>query len=167
MPVIIRSVSVKATPHTLWQILCRHLEHPQAPIPYEGKPPRIEPRKGTPLTAERHGVGTKTRWQYSFRGREYLWDDVVTEWIEDRKIAWKATSGMNLEDAFELFPEGLTTTLRYEMRYKAPYWLLGAINERIFYRSAIIENIEWTLQVLKRNAEQIATLQGATPHNQT
>ncbi len=167
MPSITRSVNVNASPYTLWQILCRHMENPENPIPYQGKPPRIEPKKGTPLTTERHGVGTKTRWQYRFRGRDYIWDDVVTEWIEERKIAWKATSGITLEDYFELLPENSTTTLRYHMWYKAPYWLVGAISERLFYRSAIIENIEWTLQVVKRNAERIASLERATPHNQT
>ncbi len=143
------------------------MEHPETPIPYQGEPPRIEPKQGTPLTVERQGVGAKTRWEYRFRGRDYIWDDVVTEWIEGRKIAWKATSGLRLEDYFEILPEKSNTTLRYHMWYRAPYLLFGAISERIFYRSAIIENIEWTLQVIERNAERIASLERAAPHNQT
>ncbi len=161
MPSITRSVSVTAAPNVIWTILVRHLEHPDVPMPFAGKSPRIEPRQGVALTNERRGVGTGTKWSYHFRGKEYVWEDVVTEWINERKIAWKSTSGMRLEDYFELRPQGTTTTLRYHMFYQPPYGPLGAISERVFYRRAIIENIEWTLQVIKRNAERLASFQPA------
>ncbi len=138
--------------------MVRHLEHPEIPIPYEGKRPRIEPRMGLALTKERRGTGVGTRWSYTYRGKEYIWDDVVSEWVEEGKIAWTATKGMKMNDYFLLTPNGSDTSLLYHISYKAPYGLLGTINERLFFRSAVIENIEWTLKALKDNAERLATL---------
>ncbi len=81
--------------------------------------------RGEPLSKQRGGVGTSTRWFYKYGKRRFIWDDIVTEWEPEHRVAWKATSAWSMEDSFTLTPGEEETVLAYDMGYSLPYGPLG------------------------------------------
>jgi len=104
-----------------------------------------------PLSKQRKGVGTKTRWIYQLRTRKFVWDDIVTEWVENEKITWEATSAWEMIDSFILSSIGdKETLLTYVMDYNLPYGFLGKIYDKFSLRKSMETYLEETLKRMKR-----------------
>lgn len=66
-------------------------------------------------------VGTVYRWTFRLPfGLMFRFDEVVTEWVEGERIAYRATSGWRMEARVTLTPEGSGTSLRVVLRYRLP-----------------------------------------------
>jgi polyketide cyclase/dehydrase/lipid transport protein len=147
-----RNIRIDSPPTRVWRIIEKHLEHPEA-SPIEREPGDIQESHGEALSEQRSGVGTRTRWFYTYKGKPFVWDDVVTEWEPGRRIVWKATSGWEMEDSFTLQPEDKSTRLVYDMDYHLPLGLLGWIYGRLVLEPRMIRHLNGMLQRTKRLCE--------------
>ncbi len=119
---------INSPPARVWRIIEKHLQHPEMSTQDRGSA-QIQDVRGEPLSEQRTGVGTRTRWFYKYRGKPFVWDDIVVEWDPGRKVVWKSTSTWVMEDSFTLQPseDGAYTRLVYDMSYQLPYWLIGKL----------------------------------------
>jgi len=115
---------IGSSPSRIWRIIEKHLEHPEV-SPVDPDHGSIREVRGEPLSKQRRGVGTTTRWFYKYGKRHFAWDDIVTEWEPEYRVAWKATSAWTMEDSFTLTPREFETLLGYDMDYRLPYGPLG------------------------------------------
>lgn len=147
-------IEIKSPPSRVWRIIEKHLEHPELSSPSED-PSGIHETQGEPLSEQRSGIGTRTRWHYSYHGKPFVWDDVVTEWNPGRRIVWKATSAWEMEDAFTLRPSdsGNGTRLIYDMDYRLPYGFLGRIYGRLVLEPRMRKHLRRVLERVRNISE--------------
>ncbi len=98
-------------------------------------------------------MGTRTRWFYTYKGKPFVWDDVVTEWEPEKRIVWKATSGWEMKDSFTLLQEESGTRLIYDMDYHFPYGLLGWLYGKLILEPRMIRHWNRVLQRMKKLCE--------------
>ncbi|MCK5628558.1 hypothetical protein KAI12_03745, partial [Candidatus Bathyarchaeota archaeon] len=150
MPYIQKEIMIDSPMKKVWSVIVKHLERPELQGEDEPKGP-IQSRYGIPLSKQRKGVGTKTRWIYQLRTRKFVWDDVVTEWKENEKITWEATSAWEMKDSFILsLVSDKKMRLSYTMDYILPYGILGKIYDRILLRKSMEKYLEETLRQMKK-----------------
>jgi uncharacterized membrane protein len=158
-------VSIKSPPSRVWRIIEKHLEHPE--ISSEGQDlEEIRETKGEPLSEQRSGVGTRTRWHYNYRGKPFVWDDIVTEWDPGKRVVWKSTSSWKMEDAFTLTPldAGTWTRLTYDMNYRLPYGLIGKIYGKLLLETRMRKHLKGVLERIRDISENpFGAQQGSTP----
>ncbi len=67
------------------------------------------------------GVGTKYRWTFALPlGLTFRFDEVVTVWVENERIAYQAISGWEMEAGAVLTPELNGTRFHFTLRYRFP-----------------------------------------------
>ncbi len=67
------------------------------------------------------GVGTKYRWTFALPfGLTFRFDEVVTEWVENERIAYRAISDWEMEAGPVLTPERGGTRFHFTLRYRFP-----------------------------------------------
>lgn len=147
-----RSVRIDSPPARVWRIIEKHLEHPEVPPLEPGSVP-IQESRGEALSEQRSGVGTKTRWLYAYKGKPFAWDDVVTEWEPEKRVAWKAISGWEMQDSFTLQPENDGTLLVYDMDYRLPYGPLGWLYGKLILEPRMARHLSGVLGRMKRLSE--------------
>jgi uncharacterized membrane protein len=147
-----RNVKIESSPARVWRIIEKHLEHPDA-APTEREPGDIQESHAEALSEQRSGVGTRSRWFYKYKGKPFVWDDVVTEWEPEKRIAWKSTSGWNMKDSFTLHQEENGTQLVYEMDYHLPYGPLGWLYGKVVLEPRMIRHLGVVLARMKRLCE--------------
>lgn len=136
----------------MWRIIEKHLEHPETPS-REVSPSKIQETQGEALTEQRRGVGTRTRWFYTYKKKPFVWDDVVTEWVLEKRIVWKTTSGWEMEDSFTLQSEQRGTRLNYDMDYHLPYGPLGWLYGKLVLEPRMGSHLIGVLQRIKSLCE--------------
>ncbi len=78
------------------------------------------------------GVGTKYRWTFALPlGLTFRFDEVVTEWVQNECIAYRAISGWEMEAGPVLTRDRGGTCFHFTLRYRfpglwkmAPRWLM-------------------------------------------
>ncbi len=147
-------ITIKSPPGTVWRIIEKHLEHPEL-FPGGQGLGEIHETKGEPLSDQRSGVGTRTRWHYTYHGKPFVWDDVVTEWDPGKRVVWKSTSSWEMEDAFTLVPpdSGTRTHLIYDMTYRLPYGLLGRIYGKLLLEPPMRKHLKGVLARIRDISE--------------
>ncbi len=145
---------INSPPARVWQIIEKHLQHPEAST-QDRDSTQIQDVRGEPLSEQRTGVGTRTRWFYKYRGKPFVWDDIVTEWDPSRRVAWKSTSTWVMEDSFTLQPseDGTYTRLVYDMSYQLPYWLVGKLYGRLVLEPRMRQHLTAVLGRMKKLSE--------------
>lgn len=118
---------------------------------YVDAPPEIvfavvaDPRKsfltGNPFTHmevvgnQTEGIGTVYRWTFTLPfGLRFTFDEVVTEWVEPGRFAYRATSGWEMDAVTALTPEDSGTRVSFTIRYRLPgvwNWLMPEWLERL------------------------------------
>jgi uncharacterized membrane protein len=107
---------------------------------------------------QRTGVGTSAHHRGQIMGRKMEWEGRVTEWIENDRIVWQATSGqpkrMQMEAVNWVKNEGGDTRYGLEVEYQPPYSILGKIIDAIMLRRAIRRSVKNSLENLKAVTER-------------
>lgn len=74
------------------------------------------------------GVATVYRWTFKLPfSPTFQFDEVVTEWLEPEKFAYRAVTGWKMEAVNALAPEDGSTRITFSLRYRLPTswgWLL-------------------------------------------
>ncbi len=66
-------------------------------------------------------VGTIYRWTFNFPlGLTFRFDEVVTEWVPNERIDYRALSGWEMEAELVLTPERGGTRFHFTLRYRFP-----------------------------------------------
>ncbi len=145
---------INSPPARVWRIIEKHLQHPETST-QERDSTRIQEGRGEPLSEQRTGVGTRTRWFYKYRGKPFVWDDIVIEWDPCRRVAWKSTSTWVMEDSFTLKPseDGANTRLVYDMSFQLPYWLIGKLYGRLILEPQMRQHLTAVLSRMKKLSE--------------
>ena len=92
-------------------------------------------------SAQLVGVGTAYCWTFKLPlGRALQFDEVVTEWVENERFAYRATSGwdMNAINALTRVDDG--TQVTFTLRYRLPgiwQWLIPRWLVRVGIRRAL------------------------------
>jgi uncharacterized membrane protein len=139
-------IKIKSPPGRVWRIIEKHLERPDLSSGNKDSG-EIQETRGESLSEQRSGVGTKTRWHYTHRGKPFVWDDIVTMWDPGKRVVWKTTSSWEMEDSFTLTPSDAATRTRltYDMTYRLPYGLLGRIYGRLLLEARIRKHLKTVL----------------------
>jgi polyketide cyclase/dehydrase/lipid transport protein len=147
-------IMIKSPPGRVWRIIEKHLEHPEISSGGQGLG-EIHEIRGEPLSEQRSGVGTRTRWHYNYRGKPFVWEDVVTEWDPGKRVVWKSTSSWEMKDAFTLAPldAAAHTSLAYDMTYRLPYNLLGRIYGRLVLEPRMRKHLKGVLEGIRDLSE--------------
>ena len=106
--------------------------------------------KSHEITSEqRYGVGTTTHCVMEQAGRIIEWDTVVTEYVENEKLAWHCDKPARNDGifVFELTADG--TKVSFKMDYDLPFSIIGMIIDKLKVTRAIEENVEEALVKIK------------------
>jgi uncharacterized membrane protein len=147
-----RNIKIGSSPARVWRIIEKHLEHPDA-TPTERELDDIQESHAEALSEQRSGVGTRSRWFYTYKGKPFVWDDVVTEWEPEKRIAWKTTSSWKMKDSFTLQLEENGTQLVYDMDYDLPYGPLGWLYGKLILEPRMARHLRRVLARMKRLCE--------------
>jgi polyketide cyclase/dehydrase/lipid transport protein len=147
-------ITIESPPSRVWRIVEKHLEHPEVPSGGQDSG-EIHETLGEPLSTQRSGVGTRTRWHYKYRGKPFVWDDIVTKWDPGKQVTWKTTSGWEMEDEFLLMPSDADTQTRlvYDMNYRLPYGLLGRIYGKLLLEPRMRKHLKGVLAQMRSISE--------------
>ena len=157
-----REILIHSPVPRVWRILEKHLEHPEV-SDSPSKSGNIEELRGEAISEQRRGVGTRTRWFYRYKGKPFTWDDVVVDWVPMTRIAWKTTSGWQMEDSFSLQQVGKETRLRYEMSFHLPYGPFGWLYGRLILEPRTKRHLDDVMQRIKKLSEDpLGTFVGST-----
>lgn len=110
-------------------------------------------------TSERRaGVGTSAHHSGRIMGRTMEWDGMITEWVENGRIVWEATTGtpkkMGMKAMNRVEKEGVGTRYSLEVEYEPPYSILGKIMDLIMIKRSLGKSIQSSNLNLKRISEQ-------------
>ncbi len=104
------------------------------------------------------GVGTSAHHRGHVMGRKMEWDGMVTEWVENDRIVWEATSGqpkkMQMKALNWVKKEDGDTRYGLEVEYQPPYSILGKMLDAIMLRRAIGRSIKKSLENLRAVVER-------------
>ncbi len=111
-----------------------HINSPRARVFSSVVDPRKSFLTNNPVTQmevageQTAGVGTIYRWTFTLPlGLIFRFDEVVTEWIEPERLAYRAVSGWEMEALAVLIPDNGGTQETFTLRYRAPglwNWLI-------------------------------------------
>jgi ligand-binding SRPBCC domain-containing protein len=147
-----RNIRIDSPPSRVWRIIEKHLEHPEVAT-LKQEPGEIQESHGEALSQQRSGIGSRTRWFYTYKRKPFVWDDVVTEWQPEKRIAWQATSGWEMKDSFTLQHEENGTRLVYDMDYHLPYGPLGWLYGKLVLEHRMSRHLIGVLARMKRLCE--------------
>jgi len=140
-----RAIEINVTPDQVFNYI-RDLE----------KMPEWMPScKSHKITSEqKYGVGTTTHCVMEQAGRIIEWDSVVTEYVENEKMAWHCEKPSKNDGIFEFEPTEKGTKVTFTMDYDLPYSILGMIIDKLKVSKAIEKNVEEGLTKLKEILEK-------------
>jgi ABC-type uncharacterized transport system permease subunit len=149
-------ITIKSPPSRVWRIIEKHLEHPESSSGGQGFG-EIHETQGEPLSEQRSGIGTRTRWHYNYRGKPFVWDDVVTEWDPGKRVVWKSTSNWEMKDSFTLVSSDAATetSLVYDMTYRLPYSLLGRMYGKLVLEPRMRKHLKGVLERMRDLSENL------------
>jgi len=141
-----RSIEITAPPEKIW--------------PFLVEPDKILKwftllRKFEYTSEQRSGVGTPFYYEEKSGGQLMKLNYVVTEWVENEKLAFSVTSGSLKKDdqvwSIEALPSGSRFTMFEDV--EMPWGIIGKIIGALFGGMMIGKNIEHILANLKKLAE--------------
>jgi uncharacterized membrane protein len=101
------------------------------------------------------GVGSTVHYAGEAGGARGEWDIETTEWVKNKKYAWRTTSGdVAMLTTWTLKEADGTTELTYEIRYELPYSILGKIIDKLKASKDIENGMTAALQNLKQLSEK-------------
>lgn len=91
----------------------------------------VDPRKpfltSNPVTSmsitgsQTRGVGTIYQWKFRLPfGLCFRFEEIVTEWVEPERLAYRALSGWDMEALAMFQPDGAGTRETFTLKYRAP-----------------------------------------------
>ena len=141
-----RSIEVAAPPEKIWPFLVE----PEKILKWFTLLKKFE------YTSEqRSGVGTPFYYEEKSGGQLMKLNYAVTEWVENKKLAFSLTSGSLKKDdqvwSIEALPSGSRFTMFEDV--EMPWGIIGKVIGALFGGMMIGKNIEHILANLKRLAE--------------
>jgi len=141
-----RSIEIKAPPEKVWPLLLE----PEKILKWFNLLQKFE------YTGDkRSGVGTTFYYEEKSSGQLMKLNYVVTEWVENKKLAFSVTSGSLKKDdqvwSIEATPAGSRFTMFEDL--EMPMGIIGKIIGALFGGMMIGKNIEKILGNLKKLAE--------------
>ena len=111
--------------------------------------------KSHEITSEQlYGVGTTTHCVMEQAGRVIEWDSVVTDYVENEKLAWHCDKPARNDGIFVFEPKVDGTKVSFTMDYDLPFSIIGKIIDKLKVSKAIEENIEEALEKMKEILEK-------------
>jgi uncharacterized protein YndB with AHSA1/START domain len=141
-----RSIEIDVPPEKIWPFLIE----PEKIMKWFNLLQKFE------YTGEQHsGVGTRFYYEEKSGGQLLKLHYVVTEWVENQKLAFGVTSGSLKKDdqvwSIETTPSGSRFTMFEDL--EMPMGIIGKIIGALFGKSMIGKNIEKIIANLKGLAE--------------
>jgi uncharacterized protein YndB with AHSA1/START domain len=141
-----RSIEIAAPPEKVWPFLIE----PEKILKWFNLL-----RKFEYTSEQRSGVDTTFYYEEKSGGQLMKLNYVVTEWVENEKLAFRVTSGSLKKDdqvwSIEAVPSGSRFTMFEDL--EMPMGIIGKIIGALFGKSMIGKNMEKILANLKRLAE--------------
>ena len=139
-----RSIEAKAPIKKVWAFMINFENYPSF---FKGL------KKLEYITEQRSGVGAKTHWVMESGGQEIEWEAEITEWVENKKMAWRSTSGMKNNGYWSIEPTEAGTKLTLMMEYELPGSILGKIIDKLKVEREFTEKIDESLEAGKKILE--------------
>jgi uncharacterized protein YndB with AHSA1/START domain len=141
-----KSIVIDASPEQVFSLLTDRAEVPKWNE-------LIREARGT--SKEPTGVGSTVHYVGQAGGSRGEWDIETTEWVKDRKYAWRTTSGdIAMIATWTLKEIDGATELTYEFRYKLPYSILGKVIDKLRVNKDVKDGMARALQNLKQLLEK-------------
>lgn len=97
--------------------------------------------------------GNKSHWKGKFMGITEEWNAETTEIAEDRKIAWRSTSGFENSGWICFEPDGNATRVTVHFEYNPPAGILGDAAESLFIGADFDDALARDLDSFKARVE--------------
>jgi uncharacterized membrane protein len=107
----------------------------------------------TVTSEQKQGIGTQTHCVMETAGRIIEYDAVVTEYVENKKLAWHCDKPSRTDGIWRLKPVDHGTELGFTMDYDLPYSILGMLMDRFKVRGEMEKDIDKALINLKNILE--------------
>ncbi len=141
-----KSITIKAPPEKVFALLTNRSEVPKW---------NLLIREARITSKESTGVGSTVHYAGLAAGTKGEWDSETTEWVKDRKYAWRTISGdVAMLVTWTLREIDTGTELTYELRYELPYSILGKVLDKLKVSKDIETGMNNALQNLKQLSEQ-------------
>ena len=103
------AIHVDAPPEVIWAYM--------SDLPFV----RALPFTTMEVIGEPVNVGTINRLTFALPlGLTFRFNEMVTEWVENERVAYRALSGWKMEAVATLTPEGRSTRFTFTLRYRLP-----------------------------------------------
>ena len=137
MPEISVSIQIKASPEEVWALL----------TDFERVYQWMWAVDHIQITSKiRTGVGVKTHTVMKLMGFRLESDGEVVEWVENKKLGFRATSGMEWRSLLTLEPSPVGTKVTYAVNYKVPGALVGRVIDQFMIRREVLKVLECCME---------------------
>lgn len=140
-----RTSEIKAPVEKVWAIVT-DLER----IPEWAK----DVKKEEITSKQRSGVGTTFREVGVMYGRRYELDAEMTEFVENKKFAFRTTSGTKWKGSWTLKPTKAGTQLTYAADYNLGYSIFGKIFDKLSFHGRMEKRIDGWMENIKSLTEK-------------
>lgn len=135
-----KSIEIKATPEKVFNYIKN----------FEKQPEYMPGIKEHTITSEKkEGIGTTSHCVTEAGGRKVEWDGEITEWEENKKLAWRCKPPLKNKGSFTLEPTDEGTRVTFVMEYELPYSIIGKIIDKIKVSKEMEEGVSKGLEKLK------------------
>lgn len=137
-------IEINAPPEKIWPM-----------IQWDRLPEWYDPVKKVEWTSkEKYTVGTTVRIIDKFKGFKGDWNAEMTEYIENKKVSWRATKGFTGFGTRTLSPAKEGTKMTDMMDYEMPYSVLGKLLGKLGMYKAFDKSFDVGLKKLKDMVEK-------------
>jgi uncharacterized membrane protein len=140
-----KSIEIKAPPEKVWPYVF-----------WDRVPEYLDTIKKAEYTSkEKLGVGATAHIWSSVAGSKDEWEAETTEWIENRKHAWRTISGnLTAIGSMTYTPIKGGTKATFVMDYDLPYSVLGKLIDKLRVSKEMDKGMEQAMKKLKERAEK-------------
>ena len=140
-----KSIEIKASPEKIWPL-----------VTWDRVPEYYDSIKKVEWTSkDKDKVGSTVHVTSEIAGVKGVFDAEITESIENKKAAWRTTSGNpTMIYSLTLDPTKTGTKLTTAADYELPYSILGKLIDKMRVHKALEKDAEKTLQKIKDTVEK-------------
>jgi uncharacterized membrane protein len=121
----------------------------------ERMPERMPSCKRHEITSEqRYGIRTTTHCIMEQAGRIIERDAVVSEYVENERLAWHCDKPSRNDGIFEFKPTEKGTSVKFIMDYDLPYSILGMLIDKLKVSKEIARGVDEGLAKMKEILEK-------------
>lgn len=144
MPTIFKSIDIDAPPQRVFPLIGDTAKNGEWAIFL---------KEAQLLSGDGLSPGSTYRWTFKIGPRRQTLDAVVVAYNENEALVRRAQGELEMEDRLFLAPSDGGSRVEWTIHYKPPFGPLGALLDLIFVHRVFQNDVETSLERLKRQVE--------------